>query len=413
MISNVLICDDNSDRATRWKDTVEQYLPEARVDTITGTELAALLTELSDAEDEARSGNPLSGADRPRTRRAEEADLVILDSDLSPAPDDLARLGAQDRRTVSSTLRNGYGDDVARQLRSYSHAPAIVVVNMFWGRHARSKVFDLTLNQNAGAVADLHITAGELSDPVVWGQQPDDADSGYRPWYRPSIPEVVDTFQRSAAAQMELDENVLDTLGIAPSRLTPSQLDPFTESAESLTLRNFAESALGFKYTHTKDGAHHSDQFVRAMGLSAVRRWVQRFLVPSQTVLLDAPHLAERYWRVLMSGPDDLQALDRFANLTWGDDFGALGPAVQESIRPFATRPVFDEAIARRIAAEQIRSKLLGPGSLEAAFAEDTSRFVALDELTQFPSDLPGDFKQRWLEEVEGIGYEPANRLLL
>ncbi|MEW1707318.1 hypothetical protein AB0230_08760 [Microbacterium sp. NPDC089190] len=416
MIANVLICDDKTDRAERWKSLIESHLPSATVDTLTGAKLAGLLTELSDAEDEARDGQALNNESRGTIGRVEQADLLILDSDLSPAPGDLGLLQADEARDVSRTLRNGYGDDVARQLRSYSMAPAIVVVNMFWGRHARPRVFDLTLNQNANAVADLNITAGELADDVLWGRAVRDTAPIYRPWQRATIPEVVATFKLSAGLSddLDLDERVLERFAIDSSRLTPSQLDPFSKAPEDLTFHDFANSGLGFKYTGTDEGgAFHEPTYVKAMALSAVRRWIERFVTPSQTVLLDAPHLAERYWRVITSDPADLAALDRFAEVAWGGDVGHFQPALRDALRPFATRPVFDESVARKVAAQQARSGAAPVGSLDAAFAEDISKFRPLGRLTQFPSDVPGEFKHRWLEEVAGVGYEPSNRLLL
>lgn len=321
-----------------------------------------------------------------------------------------------ERGAVASTLRNGYGDDVARQLRSYTAAPAIVVVNMFWARHARPKVFDLTLNQNATAIADLTITAGELADDMLWGNDAGRDDSPYRPWQRATIPEVVETFRRSteAGANLNLDASVLTELDIDASRLMPSQLDPFSKSPETLTFRDFADSSLGFKYTGGGEGgATHDDSCVTAMAISAIRRWLERFVVPSQTVLLDAPHLAERYWRVISAASSDLSALDRFAKLGWDDDFDAMQPALKKTAEPYVVRPVFDDTAARKLAAAQSRLNVEPSGSLDAAFAEDTSRFRLLDELVQFPTDVSGEFKYRWLEGLEGIGYEPSNRLLL
>lgn len=411
-ISNALICDDKVDRAERWRATVSSQLPEAEVDTLTGGELAELLTELSDAEDDARAGKVPNSDGRPRIQRVEQAHLLILDSDLSPAPGDRAALSEAD----AHTLRNGYGDDVARQLRSYTMAPAIVVVNMFWGRHARPKVFDLTLSQNVNAVADLTVTAGELDDGLLWGESEVTAESLYRPWQRATIPEVVSTFKRSAeaAASLELDVNVFEHLDIDPALLTASQLDAFTLAPNELRFGDLANSRLGFKYSGTDDGgARHEPTNTRMMAASVLRRWLERSVIPSQTLLLDAPHLAERYWRVLTADPGDLSVLDHFAGQGWDGEFGPFDLALKKPLRPFVNRPVFDAATARRVAASYVRANDTSAKSFDAAFAEDTSRFRSLDDLTQFPSDVSGDFKLRWLEEVPGIGYEPANRLLL
>ena len=411
MITNVLICDDKTDRAERWKGVIESYLSGATVDTMTGGGLANLLTELSAAEDETRSGRSLDNSARTQIQRVEQADLLILDSDLSPAPGDLESLGSDEART----LRNGYGDDVARQLRSYTTAPAIVVVNMFWGRHARKKVFDLTLNQNANAVADLHITAGELDDPYLWNSV-EPGRSMYRPWQRPSIPEVVATFERSAELSrgLDLDARVMVSLGLEPRQLTPSQLDPFSKAPEDLTFGDFANSGLGFKYSGGDEGgAEHQASNMRAMAVSVVRRWLERIVVPSQTLVLDAAHLAERYWHVLTSDASDLDSLDRFASSDWASEFGVFSESLQCSLYPFLSRPVFDDLKARKVAARHARSTLASMGSFDAAFAEDTSRFRPLGDLIQFPSDVPGEFKHRWLEELDDVGYEPSNRLLL
>ncbi len=412
-ISDVLICDDNSSRVEDWKATVEQMLPGAQVETLTGAGLARLLNELSDAEEDAREGRTASSAARPNIVRAERADLVILDSDLSPAREDVERIDASDRDIVTRTLRNGYGDAVARQLRSYTAAPVLMVVNMFWGRHAKQRVFDLTLTQNANAIADITVTARELADKALWGfSAKEDADR-FRPWQRPTVHEVVAAFERSSELHIDLDAPVLEMLGIPADRLTASQLDPFTGPPEALTLRQLADSRLGFKYTAAGDGALHEDVNVTAMAHSVLRRWLQRHVIPSQTVLLDAPHLAERYWRAFGTDGDLIGSLDEFTQKGWEADFGVFQTALQLSLLPFAVRPVFDENRARLAAAERIRSVQNPAASMDAAFAEDTSRFRPLDELRQFPSDVPGDHRYRWLEELDDVGYEPSNRLLL
>lgn len=411
-INDVLICDDNPARVERWAERVRGRLPGASVDTLTGKGLAELLTELSDAEYEARSGQALTPG-RTRIERAQRADLVILDSDLSPSPNDLANLQKEERAAVSSALRNGYGDVVARQLRSYTSVGALVVVNMFWGRHALPRVFDLTLTQNANAFSDLTIRDGELDDATLWGHSPTDGDR-YRPWPRPTVPEVVEAQQRSLLTEIDLDQPLLASLDIPEEMLSASQLDPFTVEPGQLTLRQMANSRLGFKYSATDPGVAHGDEHVLRMGLSVLRRWLERWVIPSQGLLLDAPHLAERYWQALLSGDtDDVAELDAFSQKDWDGEFGMFQDSLKTELRPFVGRPVFDERRARSTAARMISGSRSSRRALEAGFSEDTSSFQPLDRLNRFPTDVPGEHIYRWLEEVEGVGYEPVNRLLL
>ncbi len=409
MIARILICDDNVTRAPRWKSLAEKHNPGADVRVVTGQQLADLVSAIGWEELRSRGGErKQTDAERESIELIEWAEVVIIDSDLSPAPKDLDAIPEEQRDRVAGALRNGYGDSVARQLRSYTRAGLLVVVNMFWARHRVRRVFDLTLMQSAGAFADLHVSAAELDDGELWDSKIAPTDA-YRPWQRPSIPQQLATLARSTEAVTNLDANVFSALGLDRSSFAPLQLDVFGEvDAATATFKQLTESPMGFRYPSDS----RDDAACRRMAASVVRRWLERVVVPGQNVLADAPHLYERFWQFVGTPLDDLGLWNSTSRMTWDDARTAPArAAVQDLLEPFLTRPVFDLEKARSAVRELPKSNGIAPP--DYGFAEDSSSFHPRDELESYSADVPGPFPRRWIEKVNNVGYEPANRLLL
>jgi hypothetical protein len=411
-IKKVVICDDDTSRAARWKKTVKTKLPDAEVTALTGIELATFVRALDDEEQRIRSGAPLAAdADRTQLKMADEADLVLLDSDLSPQSRDLDRIKNEaERHEVALTLRNGYGDTVARQLRSYTNAGLLVVVNMFWGRLQTRRVFDLTLTQASFAAGDLHLKDAEIEDAGVWLPPSDVKVGAYLPWQRQNIPDLFASFERSRTADLDLSSLVLETLEIDPMKLTARQLDVFDKDPNEITFKDLAFTRLGFKYP---DKAH-SPEAIDRMARSVARHWLERFVIPAQNVLLDAPHLFERYWRLLEIDPDAISEWTATRNYSWADAKSRPGAtALNWKLEPFISRPVYDEELARKAVVALTGEGADSRKSFTAGFAEDVSAFYPLEEIDSFPTDVSGPFSRRWAKQLDGVGYEPSNRLLL
>lgn len=409
--ARVLICDDKPDRVIRWKEAVEGQVGSLgwHVESITSTALAILVKALGAREIASRKNEKaeLTEAQAAVLDELDAADLVILDSDLSPDPLDVESLGVDDAEDVEGTLRNQYGDSIARQVRTYTTAGFIVVVNMFWTKHPSPKVFDLTLTQGVGTFADLHIREGELDDPDLWsasaGTQP-----RFNPWSRPLLTLAPDMVRRSEAAIPDFKTKVLDYLGLSTIEINPSQLDAFAEADP--TFEDLAKSALGFKYD---DKVHDSDA-VRRMAASVVRRWLARVVVASQDTVCDAPYLLARYPRLL--GPDagNPDAWNATAVKDNRDTIPlplAAGAEIIE-LRPFTDRTVYSVARARQLVSLTERSDV---DTANLVFAENASTFVPSRQAAQFEAEVTGSYFRRHLVDLgeDEVANEPFRRLLL
>lgn len=388
---------------------------EVEIILITQKDLALLVSALYAREQHIRGGgDPLTEDEVGILESVNTTDVVILDSDLSPSPEDLASLDSSDRETISQVLRNGYGDAVARQIRSYTDAGLIVVVNMFWSRHSESRVFDLTMMQDANSFGDINVSAAELGDKTLWFAS-EEQDQTYYPWSRPSIDAAYSVVRSSEAAIGDLNARVLDSLGLTAGRLLRNQRDLFEDRNPSdVTFNDLCSTRLGFRYSGapTSGLTEHAQGAKVHMAASVLRRWLQRVVVPPQNVFADAPHLYLRLWTLMGEEVGDLAAWNQLPSITWASASSlSAAPALAAKLSPFVTVPVFeiDEALPIARAAIAPSSSLVE----SLAFAEDTRTFVDEDEVEAFSSDIPGPSGRRYVQVLDGIGYEPAPRLLL
>ncbi|MCI1019659.1 hypothetical protein HWD99_13595 [Microbacterium sp. C5A9] len=393
MTKLALVCDDKADRVQVWRDTIASHLEPSSwaVHARTGQELAAVIIALSNSD----LGRP-SADDSEVLRTISQYDLVVLDSDLSADPQDLDGLDTE----AALALRNQYGDEVARQLRTHTSAGFISVVNMFTGRDSH-RVFDLTMQQDVATNADLHIGEDDLNDPHLWTGVSTD---GYAPWARPALGLADDWVRRSESAIDDLDAPVLQRLGLDPGQLATRQLDVFgAVRPEDMTFRMLASSKLGFKYS-----GPHDDDATRRMAASVVRRWLSRTILASQDEVVDAPHLLARIPH-FFSDFGDQEALARIlAKDTAQGKVAAAESSSVPSLDVFLDRSVYRLSQAREIRPER---PFEGPGMV---FLEDTSTFVSRAEATQVETDVPGRNYRRYVSSARPVDvqYEPFTRLL-
>lgn len=395
MTHKALICDDKADRVQTWAATVANQLTGMpwEVSSRTGTQLAALIIALSNA-DQGR----VTADDQAVLDEVGAADLVILDSDLSADPQDLVGLSDED----ALALRNQYGDEVARQIRTHTTAGFIVVVNMFTGRDSH-RVFDLTMQQDASTYADLHIGEDDLGDAHLWSGS---IEGGYAPWSRPVLTTAHEWVRRSESAIVDLDDRVMERLALDPGQLATRQLDVFgAVRPEDATYRSLAQSKMGLKYP---DG--HSDASMQRMAASVVRRWLTRTVLAAQDEIIDTPHLIARVPHLLGgSGGDDGGGWNAHLVKDW--DTGVLPGtegALLTQLEPHIDRATYSLTVARSIPPrESFEGSVL-------VFLEDRSRFVERPLAVQIETDVPGkNFRRYVLPDEDGsIQYEPFTRLL-
>lgn len=413
-MTKILVCDDDARRIKVWNDRIAAKVTNADISCYSGERLASLVDALYRREQQARgAADDLPPEAVDCLNALNEADIVVLDSDLSPTFQDLSLVEEGRRAQVSQILRNGYGDAIARQVRSYTSAGLIIVANMFWGRHQRPRVFDLTMVQEEHSHADINIEDAELGDVSLW-KRTEARRETYNPWKRPSVDEALSVVRSSLVAVSDLDASALSTLGLPSKSLLTRQTDLFSdhEDLEAVTFRQLAYSRLGFRYKGDADDAlPHSEDSERRMAASVVRRWLRRTVLPPQNLIADAPHLALRMWPLMGASPSPAD-WEKLTTLRWGGEIPWSAPVnMLDDLQPFIDVPVFSVNASADVLNQWVPdSPAIAVPDL--VFAEDSSSFLTSDEVEVFASDLPGPFARRAVEYIPDVGYEPAPRLL-
>jgi hypothetical protein len=408
----IILCDDNSRRVEMWADSIRTWMPEPewKVTTFTGSALVDVIGALAGRERGSRSGDVPLPAEAGVLDTFDEAEIVLLDSDLQPDPTEVSNTA--DGRAIQDALRNQRGDVIARQVRSFTSAKFIVVVNMFWRRHAKARTFDLTMQQGADTFADLHIREGEIGDEALWFWCGGDG-AGFNPWSRPVLAGAPAMVDRSIAA-VDLKAEVLTTLQLEPfvDELDPSQFDVFGDAdIATATFDDLVEySPLGFMYPN----ATHDEAARKRVAAAIVRNWLARSVVSAQDVIADAPHLVARFPQFLGAGIDDPAQWNAVANkaaMTATEALPAASTTELIALRPFLDRPVFSVAAARSLVPRLERTK----PAPDLVFAENASVFTPRDAALEFASEVAGTDPRRHVVDLPGVdaANEPFRRLLL
>ena len=409
MNKKVIICDDDSKRIEGWKSQVEEMLKLDKsgaswdVETMTGKDLANAVKGLTTLEQFTKSNLPDALLDcdmKSEVDKFDNADLVILDSDLSPR---LSKVRTDEDKTVSDALRNQWGDLIARLIRTHTDAGYIVVANQF----SRSKQhFDLTMMEASSTFADLHISAEELSTPALWTGD-STSENEYNSWAWPILSKAGDLV-RAVRKSIEIKDKVLDKLDFDKYELTERQLDIFGETdPKDATFQDLAFSSLGFG-EKTLSGPRSKKQ-IKRMAASVVYRWLFKVVLPAQNVVSDVPHLSVRF-PVLTDADDNKQKGSTRKSLSKGDPLlnsiiGAWSP-----VSNYVGRPVYNLNKIRSMVPQLIEK---GCRTETLVFAEDTSELIPESDATQFMTDVPGSYARRYVRgNLPKVTYHPVVRIL-
>ncbi|WP_454167331.1 hypothetical protein [Microbacterium lacticum] len=397
----IVICDNDEVRVRDWKRRVDAALgSSATVVAMEPPAFALAVGALKNRASAAKLGEASRGTDEARA--FDEADVLILDSDLTPDPG--SDPGHDPDDAVSTYLAGELGQDVARLVRFHTSAGAVVVVN----QAGKRRTFDLTMMRWAGGPADVYITADDVDNDRLWRGS---GAGSYRPWSWPVLERVsrgVSDFTETVG----LDDGVLASIGFDEAqvaRLSYRQLEALSSESgdgDVVTFRAVAQSpvlGMGIQPKERED----EEQLLR-VAVWGVRRWLDRFVVPPQNLLTDLPHLLQdRPWH----------AVDRSQIGRWNDD--------ERIWAGDTTSELFSDALNAR-ATELLGRQVWNVGALppeesaenrvesnDPVFCEDSSTFVSADDSHDFESDLEGPFTTRFVQMLEDVDYSPRHRLFL
>jgi hypothetical protein len=303
----------------------------------------------------------------------DEASILIVDYDLLE-------------------LTETTGEEVAYLARCYSRCGTIVGVNQF----AREGfAFDLTLRGHPESFADLNLLADQVFEPGLWCAP----WSGFRPWYWPLLPRAVEALEKRVKdIADDLNTEILEFLGIPKSvkEILPLRALEFLGS-EHASFRSFVEKSGNALRPKDKPAP---DLGVARVAAARLSKWLERLVLPGQSILVDAPHLLERFPSLFKAdSPEELigwphtheliepgkAVMDvaklkqfRFEKRNWLSRSAWYWPLVSESekisevVNPWAPRP-------------------------ELAFCEDTSRFADPGKAHEFVAMVDSPFARRFV----------------
>jgi hypothetical protein len=400
--TRVLVCDDDGRRAEVWAAKIRALAGTTRLDVVplTTSAFAEALEALAQRRENAREEHPSS----PTTDAAavlDQADILIVDFDLTPSPASLSESLAPDEvGAAKERLRGRSGEQVAYLARCYSTAGFLVVVNQEYQR----QTFDLTMQRFGHSYADINVTHYDLTAAQLW--LGDSGDDVFHPWNWPRLRDAADLQRGRVAAVTDLHAPVLESLGIIGvdrSAMTARQLDPLGDSPDTATFDDLVHSTeVGLQ---VKDVQQDPAQR-RRIAAAAAGRWLETLILPAQNVIVDAPHTAQRFPQLLGDGGADVGPWQELALL--GEVPEPL-TRISLACDGWLSRPAWS-ASAVREAMAQLDLSTTKPA--DVVFCEDVSRFVSIDDATEFETDLPGPYDQRFVRFLDGIDYHPRTRLL-
>lgn len=386
-VCRVVIYDDETDRAHDW----EQNLLAIKLDNFTVhvpnlDEIKVDLTHLN---------NRRAAADRKEAPfdiacSLDDVDVLVVDYDL---------------RLLEDQQGFATGEEIAYASRLFSKVKIIVVVN-----HPDIGLndFDLTLQRDRNLKADVYVGQEQIANPGLWRCDP--GHNGFVPWSWPVLLEDVANFDQCVKqVRTHLNENILSYF-----RLDTDETKP---SPEMLAFLGMPKVGMTFEQIFSDPLDKRTRPFVRPKDLppllndqdrqsrvltALLKKWLRRWVLPAQTVIADAPHLAvtlpwglkeyqiQAPWMgVPVRGMSDIEKLnDIFRHEVIANSF---------KFTEWLGRPAFFVQKVRNaleVEGEPLKSFEFGkiPRLL---FAEDMSRFLPSNEAIEYDLQLDGQAQVR------------------
>jgi hypothetical protein len=403
-VGTVVLCDDDTERAQYWRDELERIgIGAQQILALSKSDVGQCLRELGERRKAIRTGS--RGLKEYGGSVIDTAEVLVIDFDL---------FGIEIESQIVT------GEEFAYLARAYSHANTVVVINQY-GQNR----FDLTLRQDAYSHADVNVGSEQIVNPGLWKSP----FEGYRPWHWPLLTCETEKYKRRVKKVREnLQTSVLELLGFRrsdngmPENLSRQALSAFQGNAASgpdeiwsITCRDFVcKTGVWVPQREGEDLSKHDD-IVARLAAAYLRKWLEAVLLPSQDVLIDAAHLAERMpW--LLDG--DAAEVSVWNSVTSLEEVRGLRRDLlthQFAAVDWLSRPVFwwgqiveDENLS-------VPPQGWDPSRVpELIFREDVSNFGPRAESRQFVADIEGLADTRYVVDpgtMQAEGARDPNRV--
>ncbi len=399
----VLVLDDDPKRPSDWARTLNGILGAHVNVTAFDLESAKKVIENCDKRRlAARSGvNPFREKSLPC--ELDSFDILVVDYDL---------------QDFLSAGQLSTGLQVAKLARAFSTVKLAVLVNQFGTNR-----FDLTLTKSAESYADVDVGSDQLLNPALWDRR---KVKGFNPWHwNDGLLGAVHRYQSAIDwISSRLDEPILEALGFktemdAHGAITRDLWEKLiTDPKESF--RDLVKNSEFLTASDRQAILGVNDSCARVV-TAFVLHWLERWVIPSNEILIDLPHLVSLYPWLLR---------DRTAEACWQQSASlqqglnaVLDPVKKHSfaLDVLMPRPVVwkHAVIADKDLAEP--KGFTYDGFPDLVFCEDTSSFLPFENAKGFPSSLPGSDPQRFVANpdkvaecvgtefgINHVSYEPA-----
>lgn len=396
-MKNILLFDDDPDRTESWSDTLRK-LPYVtnnfRPESMKITEFNNTIDELMRRQSHFHQGLDYE----PKDIDLDKADIFIIDFNLLDVD-----------RGIKIT-----GETAAYLSRCFSQCKIIIGINQFMGASANGdNPFDMKLSGYPKSYYDLNIGSKQFENKGLW-----DADfDGFRPWYWPLLPKMLDDFDKKLDEVKEhVNEPISEILNFG------EESKYFPDSVNNFIGNNPAETSFKEFVLESENGVYAKDrdaplETIARMAISKITQWLEFIILQRQDILIDAPHLVERYPSLLIGDREEIETWNGVVQFQRHDKMNLD----HEKIDDFRflkyywlSRPVwFWELISENEAIAEVKN----PWEKETIpyhFCEDSSRFLIQEECREFTVDFNTPYVRRYIRKdlYADVEYRPRVKLV-
>lgn len=425
----ILVCDDLPDRCEEIAGRIRESTAQEPTE-LCGKNLTEQLEQLF--KDISTCMNKPEGYRAAAKYAFDDVDVLVIDNNLAHLQTPGTRLTAE---------------SIAGYIRAFTNAAYIVSLN-------KNPDVDFDLRYLVGDYstrADLALNDEHLGNVALWSGKPADAESGFRPWYWPSLSTVAERRRRQIEFVLEhLDESIVKTMGFdegaieflslhAKGALSAiAELNEEDEGEQHFSTLTFRQVFLAMDRSLPSKNEREALSEAEMHGNKALRDviarivaadidlWFRRDIVGPQEPLIDIPHLIVRFPFLLGNRANNMDEWNK---------------SIMASEAPYGLEErLYDDYLADRKfkheewvpspcfwwpklkADEELNDYFLKDKATEwadLAFCEDRSAFLhrTPQDDTSIPLEFPAEFESSWerryVSRIEGVKYAPRSRLAM
>ena len=393
MTCSVLICDDDRGLAAECVERIKEIAPKNYEFQAASSadDMRNAVNELLRRRKAVRVGHPR----RPQQCLFDQNDILIIDCDLFHIDDRAQHTG----------------EGIGRLARMYSDCAVVVVFNQF-----DQVDFDLSLRGDLASHADLNLTVKLLEMPGLWTEPP---WHGFRPWSWQTLSRAVASQRaRETAFGHDLNKSIVDTFGIRQDDALGMSDSAFGFIApeasgfaglREMTFHSFVSMTAG---RDAKSLLSSDESAAVRFGAARIGKWLDREVLGPQDVLIDVPHLLQRFPFLLGEKMADVDAWNETIHQPnclrqYVDDSYWFEPAGCLSKPAVWVRRLEADAEFRRQRADFSNYSSIP----DVVFMEDCSVFEDISLGKEFRAGFHNSFDRRHVRQCPGVLYGPQRRL--